>query len=143
MELSGTRIFAEALSNPSSYWYLVRMGLTIESEGLRPHPCKHSNKKNGIKDSCLKFILRNWRVKIGINQQPCLQAKKNPLRLGIKKPPFVNEGGFKIGNDILSQALDSVPSALMGLTSLFGMGRGGHHRYSHLKTCSVCAELIS
>mgnify|MGYP001063544490 CR=1 FL=1 len=26
-----------------------------------------------------------------------------------------------------------VPSALAGLTSLFGMGRGGHCRYSHLK----------
>ena len=26
-----------------------------------------------------------------------------------------------------------VPSALVGLTSLFGMGRGGPHRYSHLK----------
>ena len=24
-----------------------------------------------------------------------------------------------------------VPFAQMGLTSLFGMGRGGHHRYSH------------
>jgi hypothetical protein len=30
-----------------------------------------------------------------------------------------------------------VPSALVGLTSLFGMGRGGPHRYSHLKLCSV------
>jgi hypothetical protein len=28
-----------------------------------------------------------------------------------------------------------VPSALVGLTSLFGMGRGDPHRYSHLKTC--------
>jgi hypothetical protein len=26
----------------------------------------------------------------------------------------------------------AVPSALVGLTSLFGMGRGGHHRYRHL-----------
>jgi hypothetical protein len=30
-----------------------------------------------------------------------------------------------------------VPSALVGLTSLFGMGRGGPHRYSHLKLCTV------
>ena len=27
----------------------------------------------------------------------------------------------------------AVPSALTGLTSLFGMGRGGHHRYNHHK----------
>lgn len=26
-----------------------------------------------------------------------------------------------------------VSSALMGLTTLFGKGRGGHHRYSHLE----------
>jgi hypothetical protein len=26
----------------------------------------------------------------------------------------------------------AVPSALAGLTSLFGMGRGGHRRYRHL-----------
>ena len=26
-----------------------------------------------------------------------------------------------------------VPSALVGLTALFGMGRGDPHRYSHLK----------
>ncbi len=35
---------------------------------------------------------------------------------------------FKIGIDILSRALDQVPSALVGLTSLFGMGRGDPHR---------------
>ena len=27
----------------------------------------------------------------------------------------------------------AVPSARVGLTSLFGMGRGDHHRYSHRK----------
>ena len=30
-----------------------------------------------------------------------------------------------------------VPSALVGLTSLFGMGRGDPHRYSHLKVLSL------
>ena len=35
---------------------------------------------------------------------------------------------FKIGIDILSRALDQVPSAQVGLTSLFGMGRGDPHR---------------
>jgi hypothetical protein len=28
-----------------------------------------------------------------------------------------------------------VPSARVGLTALFEMGRGDPHRYSHLKTC--------
>ena len=41
----------------------------------------------------------------------------------------------------------AVSSALTGLTSLFGMGRGGHCRYSHLKNlvssklCSILDEL--
>ena len=30
-------------------------------------------------------------------------------------------------------AFRQVPSAWVGLTSLFGMGRGDHHRYCHLK----------
>src|ERR1700761_6901610 len=30
----------------------------------------------------------------------------------------------------------AVPSALAGLTSLFGMGRGGHRRYRHLNIFS-------
>ena len=29
--------------------------------------------------------------------------------------------------------ITAVPSALVGLTSLFGMGRGDPHRHSHLK----------
>ena len=45
-----------------------------------------------------------------------------------KKSPHFCEDFFKIGIDILSRALDQVPSALVGLTSLFGMGRGDPHR---------------
>ena len=37
-----------------------------------------------------------------------------------------------MGGDILSHT-NAVPSARTGLTSLFGMGRGGPRRYSHLK----------
>jgi hypothetical protein len=40
---------------------------------------------------------------------------------------------LKIGIDILSQVLDQVPSAQVGLTSLFGMGRGDPHRYRRHK----------
>ena len=40
---------------------------------------------------------------------------------------------LKIGGDILSRSLEPVPSALRGLTSLFGMGRGGHPRNNHHK----------
>ena len=44
---------------------------------------------------------------------------------------------FKIGIDILSQALDQVPSAQVGLTSLFGMGRGDPHRNRRHKGINV------
>ena len=45
-----------------------------------------------------------------------------------KAPDFSEAFFFKIGIDILSRALGQVPSALVGLTSLFGMGRGDPHR---------------
>ena len=35
-----------------------------------------------------------------------------------------------------------VPSALAGLTSLFGMGRGDPRRYSHLKVLSLQLVLV-
>ena len=36
----------------------------------------------------------------------------------------------------------AVPSALAGLTSLFGMGRGGHRRYRHLNFFLVIGLLV-
>ena len=37
----------------------------------------------------------------------------------------------------------AVPSALAGLTSLFGMGRGGHRRYRHLNIFCHWSLVIS
>ena len=54
-----------------------------------------------------------------------------------KIPPFLG-GFFKIGIDLLLRALGQLPSAQPGLTTLFGMGRGGPRRYRHHK---VNAEL--
>jgi hypothetical protein len=51
--------------------------------------------------------------------------KKKPSTLKLKV--FQKKGG-----DILSHRV-AVPSALIGLTSLFGMGRGEPYRYNHLK----------
>ncbi len=36
-----------------------------------------------------------------------------------------------------------VPSALVGLTALFGMGRGDPHRYSHLKILDKACRFTS
>ncbi len=52
-----------------------------------------------------------------------------------KKNPEVSIHYFRVikaGNDLLFH-LAAVSSALVGLTSLFGMGRGGPHRHSHHK----------
>ena len=45
------------------------------------------------------------------------------------KRGFVNKGWHRP----TLPHVTAVPSALAGLTSLFGMGRGGHRRYRHLK----------
>jgi hypothetical protein len=58
--------------------------------------------------------------------------KKNPL--------FLDSGVIKFGSDILSRC-DPVPSAQAGLTTLFGMGRGGPRRYSHQKVLNILVFL--
>ena len=55
-----------------------------------------------------------------------------------KKAPYIAERGFfKIGRRPTLPHVTAVPSALAGLTSLFGMGRGGHRRYRHLNIFNV------
>ena len=53
---------------------------------------------------------------------PCISTQ------GLVPPPFTLRRMIKIGIVLLSQVLDQVPSAQVGLTSLFGMGRGDPHR---------------
>ena len=87
------------------------------------------------------------------NPSPSDQRKKSALRTeGKRQDPSLRSGGrstadeeIKKGPDPCGSALlkfrrrhtlpgsNPVPSALAGLTSLFGMGRGGHCRYYHLK----------
>jgi hypothetical protein len=53
-----------------------------------------------------------------------------------KRPVHDCERVFEEGGDILSHRM-AVPSALVGLTSLFGMGRGEPYCYNHLNCRSV------
>ncbi len=53
-----------------------------------------------------------------------------------KRPIHKCEWVFEEGGDILSHRM-AVPSALVGLTSLFGMGRGEPYCYNHLNCRSV------
>jgi hypothetical protein len=52
----------------------------------------------------------------------------------------LDSGVIKFGSDILSRC-DPVPSAQAGLTTLFGMGRGGPRRYSHQKVLNILVFL--
>ena len=54
-----------------------------------------------------------------------INAKKKPLSTNLLK-----EACKKVGSDLLSRGC-AVPSARLGLTSLFGMGRGDPQRYNH------------
>ncbi len=55
-----------------------------------------------------------------------------------KKTPYKIVEGLEEGDDLLSHR-KAVPSALMCLTSLFGMGRGEPHCPSHLNFRGVLA----
>jgi hypothetical protein len=52
--------------------------------------------------------------------------QRNPMKVS-------SQGSYKIGHRPTLPRFTAVPSALAGLTSLFGMGRGRHRRYRHLK----------
>jgi hypothetical protein len=61
-----------------------------------------------------------------------------------RKPLIVMmKGFFKIGHRPTLPHFTAVPSALAGLTSLFGMGRGGHRRYRHLNILKFLKCLVS
>jgi hypothetical protein len=51
-----------------------------------------------------------------------------------------SQGSYKIGHRPTLPRFTAVPSAQAGLTSLFGMGRGGHRRYRHLKIFKETAK---
>ena len=56
-----------------------------------------------------------------------------PQKITQKKPlstKLLKEACKKVGGDLLSRGC-AVPSARLGLTSLFGMGRGDPQRYNH------------
>ena len=52
---------------------------------------------------------------------------------GAKKNPASRLGFYKSSATTYSPTKIVVPSALVGLTTLFGKGRGEHHCYSHRK----------
>ena len=57
-----------------------------------------------------------------------------------KKNPALKDRVQKRSATTYSTTKTAVPSAQVGLTTLFGMGKGDHHRYSHRKT--FCKNVI-
>ena len=63
--------------------------------------------------------------------------------LETRKPRNFRYGAsYKIWHRPTLPHVTAVPSALAGLTSLFGMGRGGHRRYRHLNILIKVEGLI-
>ena len=85
--------------------------------------------KSSLPDPSYPRVLLFYFYKTFTNKQ----KKARPVRIRLFN---------KKGNDLLSHKL-AVPSAQAGLTSLFGMGRGGHRRYSHLKTFNTLKVLMT
>ena len=69
----------------------------------------------------MNFKLKNCNT----NQKFLIIFKKKPSTIKLKV--------FKRKAVTYSPTIVAVPSALIGLTSLFGMGRGEPYRYNHLK----------
>ena len=60
----------------------------------------------------------------------CMKQKKAFL--------IAQKGLIKNRQRLTLPGFTPVPSALVGLTALFGMGRGDPHRYCHLKVFASC-----
>ena len=65
---------------------------------------------------------------------------KNKIQFKQKKSRLLKESGLKKATTY--SPTNAVPSALMGLTSLFGMVRGEPHCYNHLKSLVTSVTLI-
>ena len=75
---------------------------------------------------------------VSFPEEKSLQKSK-----GIKKASYFYEAFvIKKRQRLTLPGFTLVPSALVGLTALFGMGRGDPHRYSHLKLLQVLVLLF-
>src|ERR1700743_2231368 len=77
---------------------------------------------------------RPWTMDYYKTRKPC------SFRTRLLEVPIVS--GLKIGHRPTLPHFTAVPSALAGLTSLFGMGRGGHRRYRHLNFFWLIGSLV-
>ena len=69
---------------------------------------------------------------------------KNPVYLELSKTknPWITQGFFENWRCHTLPPVTVVPSALLGLTSLFGMGRGDPQRNNHQKKRYIDRVLI-
>jgi hypothetical protein len=90
------------------------------------------SRKNKLKN--LENVLIMYDKAINSTNIQQKKPSKKPKALKNKKAQRKKSKGFlcKIGHRPTLPPVTAVPLALAGLTSLFGMGRGGHRRYRHL-----------
>ena len=122
-------------------------GVIASSPGGDASPRRHLLDKARCLDKQIQyiFLLPSWGIEPQLDNTDAgtrrpqvrthhLQVRtRPPKKLTQKKPLSTNllkEACKKVGGDLLSRGC-AVPSARLGLTSLFGMGRGDPQRYNH------------
>ena len=107
--------------------------LTIISPGMsRPA----SSAFGGPNDTSLFSAQTHCRSIAAASQITKIHQIENSCKQ--EKPAVSYRLSFKIWHRPTLPRVTAVPSALAGLTSLFGMGRGRHRRYRHLNIFIVC-----
>ncbi len=79
------------------------------------------------------FLISVTRNRIPLGGHPIGAETAFPNK---KSPSYFYKGPLKKGGDLLSHPV-AVPSARTGLTSLFGMERGGPRRHGHPKNSVI------
>jgi hypothetical protein len=107
----------------------TRKGLVFTT-GITHNTRKEVIFTTGIKADTRKMLVFTTTLRrfTGVNVELITNCctTRNPMKVS-------SQGSYKIGHRPTLPRFTAVPSALAGLTSLFGMGRGRHRRYRHLK----------
>ena len=117
-------------------------GEISSSPGGDASPRRHLLGKARCLDKQIQYIfsLPSWGIEPQLGntdagtRRPQVRARLSLQKINAQKKPLstnlLKEACKKVGGDLLSRGC-AVPSARLGLTSLFGMGRGDPQRYNH------------
>ena len=83
--------------------------------------------------TAIKIIISLVALGLMIGSFLYIKKQEKAKQEGTLTVVLVDETGTKKRQRLTLPGFIPVPSALVGLTALFGMGRGDPHRHSHLK----------